>query len=270
MPWSLNTPAIPDGQAPFTEARAQKLDNLTDRFKGVYANSTERDASVTTPAQGDYVKQNDTGTIWFYGDDGWIDSNDTSTGNMVDAVYDPQGIADDVFDRANHTGKIGLSDIESDITSIRISLMSGAQSGDLYSDEHVSLTSVVDATDNTASLVLSARGTRWTLPQAIITGSHSGTSIDPPYGNRLVDNASSLGGLRLCEFDGDDLGFSSPTSWFDNFGVHLDIAIANRDTDNQGGSEDVIATYKLVVWAVSHDNGGARHINASMWCTYRS
>ena len=86
-----------------TPAEKSKLGNLTDNFKGLFANSTARDLAITSPQNGNYVIQEDTDSIWYYSNT-WIDTGTTSTGDMSKVVYDPQNINGDSFNRNNHTG----------------------------------------------------------------------------------------------------------------------------------------------------------------------
>lgn len=106
-----NKSILDNTTASFTTAFETKLSNLTDHFKGVFANATARDLAILSPLSGDYCKQTDTGSFWFYGGAVWVDSGSSSTGDMMSAIYDPQNIGDDAFDRANHTGSQDQSTI---------------------------------------------------------------------------------------------------------------------------------------------------------------
>ncbi len=88
----------------FTTPQKDKLANLQERFLGVFADATARDTDYPNPLNGQYCKQNDTGSFWFYGAGTWVDTGSNSTGDMLASLYDPQGIAGDTFDRTNHTG----------------------------------------------------------------------------------------------------------------------------------------------------------------------
>ena len=67
-------------------------------FQGEYADATARDAAVTSPVDGDYVRQLDTATWWFYGSPTpndptklWIDSgkdNLSGANPSIDLLYD--------------------------------------------------------------------------------------------------------------------------------------------------------------------------------------
>ncbi len=96
----------------FTTAKDQKLTNLQERFLGIFADATARDADYPNPLNGQYCKQNDTGSFWFYGAGTWVDTGSSSTGDMLARLYDPQEIASDVFDRANHTGTQAISTVD--------------------------------------------------------------------------------------------------------------------------------------------------------------
>ena len=86
-----------------TPAERAKLGNLTDNFKGLYANSTARDLAIPSPQNGNYVIQDDTASFWYYSTS-WNDTGTISTGDMNKAIYDPQNINGDTFSRANHMG----------------------------------------------------------------------------------------------------------------------------------------------------------------------
>ena len=89
----------------FTTAQKDKLANIQERFLGIFADGTARDAAYPSPLNGQYCKQENTGSFWFYGAGAWVDTGSNSTGDMLASLYDPQEIAADVFDRANHTGE---------------------------------------------------------------------------------------------------------------------------------------------------------------------
>jgi len=81
----------------YTTAEKNKLGNITDSFKGFFADSTARDAAITTPASGFYVIQDDTDSVWFYDGAAWVNTGNTSTGDMLKAVYDPTSVSGDAF-----------------------------------------------------------------------------------------------------------------------------------------------------------------------------
>lgn len=102
---TLNQDDITDGSlyVRMTPAEKSKLGNLTDNFKGLFANSTARDLAIINPQNGNYVIQEDTDSIWYYSNT-WTDTGTTSTGDMSKVIYDPQNINGDSFNRNNHTG----------------------------------------------------------------------------------------------------------------------------------------------------------------------
>lgn len=63
----------------FTTEYKEKIDNFNsvEHFKGVFDNSSARNSTITSPENGDYVKQKDTNSFWFFGDGGWTDSGKT-------------------------------------------------------------------------------------------------------------------------------------------------------------------------------------------------
>jgi len=81
----------------YTTAEKNKLGNITDSFKGFFADSTARDAAIITPASGFYVIQDDTDSVWFYDGAAWVNTGNTSTGDMLKAVYDPTSVSADAF-----------------------------------------------------------------------------------------------------------------------------------------------------------------------------
>jgi len=85
----------------YTTAEKNKLGNITDSFKGFFADSTARDAAITTPASGFYVIQDDTDSVWFYDGTVWVNTGNTSTGDMLKAVYDPTSVSGDAYSMGN-------------------------------------------------------------------------------------------------------------------------------------------------------------------------
>ena len=81
----------------YTTAEKNKLGNITDSFKGFFADSTARDAAITTPASGFYVIQDDTDSVWFYDGAVWVNTGNTATGDMLKAIYDPTSVSGDAF-----------------------------------------------------------------------------------------------------------------------------------------------------------------------------
>jgi hypothetical protein len=85
----------------FTQANKTKLGNLTDNFKGMYADGAAVTSGVPTPVTGNYVLRTDTSTIWYYNGTIWVDTGSTSTGDMLATLYDPQNKAVDVYSMDN-------------------------------------------------------------------------------------------------------------------------------------------------------------------------
>lgn len=83
--------------AEFTTAEKTKLGNLTDNFKGLYADATARNLGVASPASGNYVLQEDTNTVWYYNGASWLNTGVTSAGDMLKATYDPTNKQLDAF-----------------------------------------------------------------------------------------------------------------------------------------------------------------------------
>lgn len=95
----------------FTTTQKDKLANIQERFLGIFADDTARDTAYPTPANGQYCKQENTDTFWFYGAGVWTNTGGSSGGDMLAALYDPQDIGGDAFDRANHTGEQAIGTV---------------------------------------------------------------------------------------------------------------------------------------------------------------
>lgn len=87
----------------FTDAYKNKLDNLTDNYKGSYANDTALKTAYPTGNDGDYATVQSTGTIWIWsvGLSDWADTLSGSIGDMLKADFSPSGKVADVFDMDN-------------------------------------------------------------------------------------------------------------------------------------------------------------------------
>jgi hypothetical protein len=88
-------------QEAYTTAEKTKLGNLTDNFKGLFADAAARNAAVTVPLTGNYVLQEDTNTVWYYNGTSWLNTGVTSAGDMLKAVYDPTNKIADAFSMAS-------------------------------------------------------------------------------------------------------------------------------------------------------------------------
>jgi hypothetical protein len=88
-------------QEAYTTAEKTKLGNLTDNFKGLFADAAARNAAVATPLTGNYVLQEDTNTVWYYNGSSWLNTGVTSAGDMLKAVYDPTSKNADAFNMAS-------------------------------------------------------------------------------------------------------------------------------------------------------------------------
>ena len=95
----------------FTAARQDKLDNFEANWKGRFSTSADLIVEYPTPLAGWGAIVSETGTVWAVENNSWIDTQGSSFGDMNMVDYDPQGIASDVFDRANHTGKQSIDTI---------------------------------------------------------------------------------------------------------------------------------------------------------------
>ena len=94
----------------------QKLVNIVDYFKGYHTSGTALSTAHPTGVAGNYAYVGTTSkTIWIWDTSlatpAWTDTGVASAGDMLASIYDPRGIAKDVFDRANHTGSLAISTI---------------------------------------------------------------------------------------------------------------------------------------------------------------
>lgn len=87
--------------AEYTTAEKTKLANITDNFKGLYADAAARLAGVPVPLVGNYVLQEDTNTVWYYNGASWLNTGVTSAGDMLKSVYDPNNKIADAFSMGN-------------------------------------------------------------------------------------------------------------------------------------------------------------------------
>jgi hypothetical protein len=134
----------------FTDAEKLKLSNITDKFKGLYADSTARNTGVSSPIIGDYVLQNDTNTIWYYDGSTWINTGSTSIGDMLKAVYDPNNRNKDVFAYDNATSGLTATTIQDAIDEVASTAGSGGSS------EASSITYDNSSSDLTATTIQNA------------------------------------------------------------------------------------------------------------------
>lgn len=87
----------------FTNAYKNKLDNLTDNYKGSYIDDTALKTAYPLGDEGDYATVQSTGTIWIWsiGLSDWADTLSGSIGDMLKADFSPSGKVADVFDMDN-------------------------------------------------------------------------------------------------------------------------------------------------------------------------
>jgi hypothetical protein len=97
----------------FTDAEKLKLQNIIDLFRGQYATSAALTTAYPTSTAGTYAfVANGSGglNVWVWDSTGaaWVDTGGQVAGMQAE-IYDPRGIALDIYDRANHTGNIAIS-----------------------------------------------------------------------------------------------------------------------------------------------------------------
>ena len=139
-----NSTILANTTASYTAAEQSKLAGLNDKFKGIFANATARDAALTSPIDGDYIKQTDTATIWFYAGGVWTDSGSSNVGDMIASIYDPQSLAKDAFVRSNHTGTLLATNIQCypllvQMPATALALTPGTTTTVPYTDAEVSM-----------------------------------------------------------------------------------------------------------------------------------
>lgn len=88
----------------YTAAEKLKLGNITDSWKGVFLDSALINTTYPTPLNGWSCWNAETATVWSASSGVWSDTLASSVGDMLQATFDPQGIAADAFLRDNHTG----------------------------------------------------------------------------------------------------------------------------------------------------------------------
>jgi len=79
-------------------------------FRGTYADPAALNAAVPDGVPGDWAEVLSTNTVWTWATS-WVDSGTPTMGDMNKAIYDPQNINGDAFDRANMTGLQAISTI---------------------------------------------------------------------------------------------------------------------------------------------------------------
>jgi len=106
-----NSTILINTEASYTSAEKTKLGNLTDSFKGVYANASAISSAYASPSAGWSAWNTGTGTMYIVSSGSWINSGISSLGNMLQSVYDPQSISKDAFVLGNMTGSLSISKI---------------------------------------------------------------------------------------------------------------------------------------------------------------
>lgn len=98
----------------FTDAFMTKLSNLQDNFKGSHTDPAALRAAYPTASASNYAIVQSTATIWIWSiiTDDWVDTEQGSTGDMLQSVYDPSGVAANVYDMDNMVdgiAKVGMT-----------------------------------------------------------------------------------------------------------------------------------------------------------------
>lgn len=108
-----NKAVLDNTTASFTSSEKNKLANLSERFRGVFADLEAANTAVPSPSGGMYFANSQTATLWNYnGSTGlWEDTGTNTAGDMLASTYDPQNIGQDVFERSNHSGTQPISTI---------------------------------------------------------------------------------------------------------------------------------------------------------------
>ena len=95
-----------------TEARKNKIDSFEANWRGSFAVEADLLSAYPTPQAGWGAWVYSTSSVWAVKNGAWDNTGGSSFGDMQISVFDPQGIAADVFDRANHTGLQHVNTIE--------------------------------------------------------------------------------------------------------------------------------------------------------------
>jgi len=95
----------------FTLAEKNKLANVTTHFKGLFNSYTELTTDGCTTGDYAFIKGTPSASIWYFKDGVWRDSGSTLGGSMMKEIYDPNGIAKDTYNRANHIGTQPISTV---------------------------------------------------------------------------------------------------------------------------------------------------------------
>jgi len=116
-----NKTVLDNTTAAFTTAEKDKLGNLSERFRGVFANLAAAQAAVPSPSGGMYFANSETATLWSYNGTlgAWEDTGTNTAGDMLASTYDPQNIGQDAFNRANHTGTQPISTVDGLFTELQ-------------------------------------------------------------------------------------------------------------------------------------------------------
>lgn len=167
----------------FTTAEKTKLANLEDRFKGVFADGTARDLAVPTPSAGVYIKQTDTASIWFYDGTTWVNTGDTSIGDMLAATYDPTAVGSDAFNMdsmVDGSAKVAMTTTErSKLGAIEVGATSdqtGAEIKALYeleADTNAFTDADLGITNKSGSGLTDYKTVSGTANSIILTSNHS-------------------------------------------------------------------------------------------------
>jgi len=87
----------------FTDAEKAKLANVTVGYLGFFADEAALISAHPTGSNGQHSSLGSTDSIWTWDADtsAWVDSGNTSTGDMTKATYDPTNKAADAFNMEN-------------------------------------------------------------------------------------------------------------------------------------------------------------------------
>lgn len=189
-----NKAVLDESTAAYTTAEKTKLGNLTDSFKGVYANQAAIVAAYPSSSAGWSAWNLGTATMWYVSSGTWTNSGVASIGNMLQSVYDPQSIGADAFARGNHTG-----------TQL-ISTITNLNSASVDTSGNVSLPAELTVTGNVSGALVSSSGL-----SASAYGLYLSSAVPADTSYRLYNNNGTL------MFNGNALAMGSSVSGTTNY-----------------------------------------------------
>lgn len=187
-----------------------------------------------------------------------VSATGSGTGDMSAETYDPQNIADDAFDRANHTGTQAISTITNLQTSLDSKVdenaaITGATKTKITYDAKGLVTAGADAT--TADIADSTNKRYVTDAQLTVIGNTSGTNTGDqnltPYFHKTNDDTDDITVGTTNKFataaEKTKLGFITVTQAVDLDTIESDTATNNAKVSNATHTGEVTGSTALTV-----------------------